>query len=123
MQVVIIKDGTVPIALAKVVETDGEDGANLARFLDREDPNSDINHLVEAFTVPDSSRFVFVGWSEGEGFNVIGCSNLDDALNILNEDATPNAIAESNLNGRHWAVTYGEESEYESYGHVFTLLS
>lgn len=124
MQVIIVKDGTVPIALAKVVETDGPEGSRLPEYLSLWETQGGMTHDVfEVFEVPDDSRFVFVGWTEDEGFNVIGFKNLERALDVLNEDATPDEVANSNINGRHWALTYGRDTEWESYGHVFTLLS
>jgi len=122
MQVIIVKDGTVPIAVAKVVETDGEDGKNLDAYLTKHDTDP---WLVESFTVNDDTRFLFVGWSEGDGFDAIGFGDLGKALDYLNEDADPDQVANSNLNGRHWAITYNEaeDGEGESYGHVFTLLN
>jgi len=118
MQVIVIKDGTVPVAIAKVVATDGE--VDVQKHIEAEDVNRDAHQWVESFTVPDDTRFVGVSWDEFMGFQVFGYTSLGEALAALDTFATPEAIANSNIDGRHWAVTY-DPGDDESYGHVFTL--
>jgi hypothetical protein len=118
MQVIIIKDGTVPMAVAKVLRTDGP--FDVQKHIEANDPNSDAHQFVEAFEVPDETRFLGVTWDEFMGFQVQSYTTLGDALNELDEGATGEAIKDSNIDGQHWSVTY-DPGENESYGHVFDI--
>lgn len=107
MKVVVVKDGTIPVVVGKVLATDGE----LAE---------DIHAYAEVFEVDDDTTALFVGWTEFEGFHVAGLADLNLALRLMNDGASDEAIRGSNIDGRHWAVTYGE-GDHESYGHVFWI--
>jgi hypothetical protein len=124
MEVIIVKDGTVPVAVAKVVNTDGGVRGGLTDFLESMDPDGDMHQYVEAFYAgDDGTRYIGVTWADGDGFNVIGFIGLNDALTWLNDGATDEAIADSNLSHGdrlHWAITY-DPGDDESYGHVFSI--
>lgn len=113
MKVIVVKDGTVPVVVGKVWATDfGPDGA-LAE---------DVHEYAEVFEVADDTTALFVGWTDFEGFQVSGFTDLNLALRLMNEGASEKAIAESNIDGRHWSVTYNEDDEdHETYGHVFWI--
>ena len=116
MQVIILKDGTVPVALAKVLHTDGLD----ARY--REELSlTGAHNYVETFDLPDDSAAAFVTWQDGEGFNVTGYPVVQEALDALfafDGDVEPGMA--HLVNYGHWSLTYGFGDD-ESYGHVFTL--
>lgn len=117
MQLFVLKDGTIPVVILKPVAVDT--GADLGRY-GEELASGDAHEYVERFIVPDETAHVLVTWDEFMGFQVSGFRELAHALEALNGEATDEAISNSNLDGRHWAVTYGE-GDHESYGHVFTL--
>ena len=112
MQLVILKDGTVPVAVAKVLATDGD----LSDWRD-EVANDDAHSYVEVFDVPDDSTAIGVSWADGMGFEVYGHRTLGNALAALTQSADSDV---SKYAEGHWGTVYGEGDD-ESYGHVFTL--
>lgn len=117
MNLFVLKDGTIPVAILRPVAVDT--GADLGRY-GEELASGDAHEYLERFTVPDESAYVLVTWDEFMGFTVSGFREIGPALEALNGEATNEAIANSHLDTGHWAVTYGE-GDHESYGHVFTL--
>jgi hypothetical protein len=128
MQVIILKDGTVPVVVAKVIATDLEGlpeeseymTSTVQRFIEKEDPDGDLNAFIQCFTVTEGSRFIYVTWTEDDGFEVTGFETLARALALLNVDALPAQIAASYLEEGHWSLTY-DPGDNEAYGHVFAL--
>ena len=121
MRLVILKDGTVPIVVLKQVAEDRFDGLDSeVGDIDGQLQDSDLHQRIQLFEVPDDTTHVGVSWDEFNGFQVYGYTDLATALGALNALASDEAIANSNIDGRHWAVTY-DPGDDESYGHVFTL--
>lgn len=121
MIVAVFKDGTVPIAIAKVVASDHN--ANLNHSNRPEGPSygeelaaSDAHEYVELFEVPDDTIYLAVTWMDGMGFGVSGFSTLLPALRLIED----NGRQPTEYGPGHWNITYGSGDD-ESYGHVFRI--
>lgn len=116
MDLVLIKDGTVPLAVAKVV---ARDAAGTLTTAGEELANSDGHEVAELFQVDNSTRFVSITWFDGLGFSVAGWATEREAIEDL-EDGEPGS-AQVYSRG-HWGRVYGdEETDDVGYGHVFAL--
>ncbi|HET9671699.1 MAG TPA: hypothetical protein VFQ40_02485 [Actinomycetota bacterium] len=114
MIVAVFKDGTVPVAVAKVIASDH--GASLNDYAD-ELAGSEAHQHVELFDVPDGSRFLAVTWTDGWGFTVKGFTDGISAIAFIEDGA--DRAADEYEPGRHWNITYGDD---EGYGHVFRVV-
>lgn len=116
MDILLVKDGTVPLAVARLVAIDGD----RAEFDKHLETFEDIE--LQRFEVDDSSKYLIVTWFDGDGFSVFGYPLLAPALESLQEpsDYFPPSKVESD-DGKHFIVTYGDPDGDCGYGHVFTL--
>ena len=120
MELVILKDGTIPVMVARVVARDH--GADLETYAE-ELAEGEAHSYVEVFKVEDGSTYVTVTWDEFSGYTVAGWNRLDWALDHV-ADKKHGAPVEEYEPGKHWNVTYCDpdgDGDDESYGHVFAI--
>jgi hypothetical protein len=118
MDIVIFKDGTIPIGVGKMIATDVGGDDELVERLTHES-GSDMHDFVELFVV-DDYPYLLVMWHEDDGFTAVTTGNLAQAFAWLNEDVSDEEIATSNMDGKHWAVTVNP-GDHEYYRHLFML--
>ena len=119
MKVLIVKDGTVPIVVAKIIATDwGPEGAEDGELaLDRYGIESDV---LETFEVDGEPEALDVTWADGEGFSVYG-TTLAEWFKYRQEDECGGKI-EPVLAPLHFVqsdICHGEDEHW--YSHLFVL--
>lgn len=118
MDILILKDGTIPIGVAKLLAQDVSNEDGLVQQLSHE-VGEDLHHVAEVFTVHDAP-YLMVAWHEEDGFDATTTENLALAFDWLNHGATEEEIATSQLDGKHWAVTV-RPGDHEWYKHLFII--
>jgi len=121
-RLVILKDGTIPVAVARIVAVDH--GADLESYAEElaESNGGGVHSYVELFEVEDGSTYVTVTWDEFSGYTVAGWNRLDWALDHVADADRPGDLGRPDEYERekHWTITYGVGDD-ESYGHVFAI--
>jgi len=121
MHVVILKDGTVPVAVAPVRFSDGDQRDYINGELSEEVADSDAHNYVEVFEVPEGTHALRIGWADGMGFDVRGFADMDaaraDFLRGMEDGQTWDA---DTSDPGHWSATVNP-GDYEGYEHAIAL--
>lgn len=114
MKLLILNDGTIPVVVSRVIETDGDD------LPDR--TQSDAGWDVRLVDIPDGSRYLGIYWSPDLGFDWFGFETYPSASRWLRTcPAGSHKGPVTTLTPRHDVVVYDEGEDLESYAHLFTL--
>lgn len=115
MNVLVVKDGTVPILVAEVLYTDLGDHEN-----DEYEGIGDIEHdYIERFSVDGRPEALDISWADGDGFSVYG-TTVADWLKNRQEDEAGGTIEEVSPGHLVQSDTaHGEDEAW--YAHLFDL--
>lgn len=120
MDLFIVKDGTVPIAIAKVIRRESGPKTRLQEAAEVL-ANSDAHSYLEHFEVPSTTTAVTISWADGWGFEVKGYPSFREALRAFNREVTDDhGHGVEILDALHRVATFGNEND-ESYLHVWSL--
>lgn len=122
MDLFVIKDGTVPIAIAKVIRREQDvtpEGKDPLDEADEAIRDSDAHQYIQRFTVPDDTEAVVVAWYDG--FSVDGYPSFADAFEAYQAESIPESREQ--LDEDHWTSIFdgplGDDDE--GYVHVWRL--
>lgn len=112
MRVLIVKDGTIPVLVARVLATDGDTD-------ELEERTSDGDLGLEVFEVPDDAEALGVAWHEDDGFTVYA-TTLAEWLKGSQADDTGGPIEPVDIGHLVQSdIAHGEDEHW--YSHLFDL--
>lgn len=112
MRVLIVKDGTVPVLVARVLASDG-DTDELA------DRTGDFDLALEVFEVPDNAEALDVTWSDDRGYTVDAVRVAEWMLNRQADD-TGGPIVPVDI-GHFVQSDIAHSDDEHWYSHLFDL--
>lgn len=116
MQVLIVKDGTVPLVVAEVLAHDwGE--------LEPYEGIGDIDHdYIEVFEVEGKPEALGVVWADGDGFSVFG-TTIEEWMKDAQADDTggPVEVVNGKAGQLHLVQSEVTSGDERWYSHLFVL--
>ena len=118
MDILLVRDGTVPMAIARLLAQDGTVD-DLIEFL--ADRDGDLE--AEMHKVEDGSTYIGACWFDGDGFTLVGFNDVREAFEWLADDGLGIPVKTETYSPGHWGATYpsGNPDDPRGYGHVFAV--
>lgn len=129
MDYLLVRDGTVPIAIAQVVAFDDSIEA-LDEFLADRDGDLEVElHSVGVvgpgiiIDYSEAPRYIGACWFDGDGFTLVGFNDVREGLEWLAEDGLGHPVKTETYAIGHWGATYpsGDPDDPRGYGHLFQV--